>query len=327
MYLVNPGAQKYADSIAESSDKYGAALVYYARALNARKVKNVLDLLISYSLVQSVAYPSVNDLDRHMQNLIREPEQSLSLIGAKDPQAAELLQLHLSGYATLRKFYDLRDEEVNLQPGQKERLRPEARKKAAAGALLAVISSAADNIQGGLYDENSEAIVEVDGLLALLGEAMVFLNRKLWKPLRHHQLIISPEPTRILTLPQIISLIRTIEDLQTVHPHIYAQCNECLQSTLAAAHSSLQPGQARELLKKSISSLTGNSMGGPSGGSGESSWVMASTSPERRAPEKEQKRGWDWRVGVRSGMKGDDILAILRLNLAKEVASAWIDGV
>ena len=88
-----------------------------------------------------------------------------------------MLHTHLTGYATLRKFYDLRDEEVNLEQGQKPRLRPIARKNAAATALLAVINSAADSIHGGLYDEDRGSIVQVDGLLALLGEAMVFVDR------------------------------------------------------------------------------------------------------------------------------------------------------
>ena len=91
--------------------------------------------------------------------------------------AAEMLHTHLTGYATLRKFYDLRDEEVNLEQGQKTRLRPIARKNAAATALLAVINSAADSIHGGLYDEDRGSIVQVDGLLALLGEAMIFVDR------------------------------------------------------------------------------------------------------------------------------------------------------
>ena len=88
-----------------------------------------------------------------------------------------MLHTHLTGYATLRKFYDLRDEEVNLEQGQKPRLRAIARKNAAATALLAVINSAADSIHGGLYDEDRGSIVQVDGLLALLGEAMVFVDR------------------------------------------------------------------------------------------------------------------------------------------------------
>ena len=94
-----------------------------------------------------------------------------------DPKAAEMLHTYLTGYATLRKFYDLRDEEINLKEGQKSTARPNARKSAAATALLAVINSAADNIQGGLYDENHGSVVQVDGLLSLLGEALVFVNR------------------------------------------------------------------------------------------------------------------------------------------------------
>ena len=95
-----------------------------------------------------------------------------------------MLHTHLTGYATLRKFYDLRDEEVNLEQGQKPRLRAIARKTAAATALLAVINSAADSIHGGLYDEDRGSIVQVDGLLALLGEAMVFVDR-----MRYHLLM------------------------------------------------------------------------------------------------------------------------------------------
>ena len=94
-----------------------------------------------------------------------------------DTKAAEMLHTYLTGYATLRKFYDLRDEDMNLEEGQKPKTRPNARKNAAAIALLAVITSAADNIQGGLFDENRGSVVQVDGLLSLLGEALVFVNR------------------------------------------------------------------------------------------------------------------------------------------------------
>ena len=164
--------------MADNSDKYGTALVYYARAHNAKKVKFVLDLLISLSLVESAAYPELSGLDPNLKALVFTRKESLTQLSLLDPDAAELLQFYLSGYATLRKFYDLRDQEVNLSEGQKPCLRPIARKKAAASALLAVIASAADNIHGGLYDESRNAIVQVDGLLALLGEVMVFIDRE-----------------------------------------------------------------------------------------------------------------------------------------------------
>lgn len=97
----------------------------------------------------------------------------------QDAEAAELLSKSLSGYATIRKFYDLRDEEVLLKDGETPEHRPMTRKRIAANALMVVISSAADSIRGGLYDPEVEAVVPVDVLLPLLGEALLFVNRKL----------------------------------------------------------------------------------------------------------------------------------------------------
>lgn len=140
-------------------------------------MKDVLNLLISLSLVRSLAIPPISSLDDHLKNLLFSPEKSLDEIANVDPEAAGVLHKYLTGYATLRKFYDLRDEAVNLKDGQKPSLRPIARKKAAIVALLAVVESAADNIHGGLYDYQRGSIVQVDGLLSLLGEAMVFVDR------------------------------------------------------------------------------------------------------------------------------------------------------
>ena len=169
--------QRYADNVAENAEHYGTALIYYARAHRHKKVKNILDLLISLSLVQSIAFPPLSDLDENLRALLFTPEQSVGQLALMDPKAAEILHTYLTGYATLRKFYDLRDEEINLEVGQKPAARPNARKAAAATALLAVINSAADNIHGGLFDENRGSIVQVDGLLSLLGEALIFVNR------------------------------------------------------------------------------------------------------------------------------------------------------
>ncbi|MCJ1388523.1 hypothetical protein MMC18_001370 [Xylographa bjoerkii] len=310
-------AEKYADSIAESSDKYGTALKYYAQSHNAKKVKDVLDLLVSLCLVQSIAYPPLSSIDDNLSALITRPRETLLEIAEDDPEAAELLQFYLGGYATLRKFYDLRDEEVNLREGQKPSLRIVARRKAAAAALLAVIASAADNIQGGLYDEAKETVVQVDGLLALLGEATVFVD----------------QPLRVLSLPQMLALLAAIEDLQTVHSRIYDQCQECLTSTIASARGFQRPPSPREIIKKSISSLTsssgfsliGSSMledHNDSFGSGSGS---ALANGKHKRTEGAEKRGWDWRVGMKDGAKGEDVLRILRLGLAKDVARAWID--
>lgn len=109
---------------------------------------------------------------------MKDPKACLSSIAQVDEEAARILQFYLSGYATLRRFYEIRDEEFELQEGQRPRYKPLARRRAAAQALAAVIGSAADNIYGGLYDPDRDSAVQVDGLLALLGEACAFVNRK-----------------------------------------------------------------------------------------------------------------------------------------------------
>ena len=160
----------------DKTDNYGSALIYYARAHQRQKIKDVLDLLISYSLVQSVAYPATSDLDPNLSALIHSPVISLEHLASLDQTAAELLHKYLSGYAALRRFYDLRDTPADTEKGKTPDL--DSRKEAAGKCLLAVISSAADNINGGLFDPTRDSVVQVDGLLALLGEATVFINRK-----------------------------------------------------------------------------------------------------------------------------------------------------
>jgi len=170
--------QRYGDRIANESEEYGLALICYARAHSRRKVKSVLDLLTSYCLVQSRAYPAAADMDEQLRSLIEQPKTCLTAIAAVDDEAARILQFYFSGYATLRRFYEIRDEAVTLKEGQQPRYTPLERKKAAAAALTAVIRSAADSIYGGLYDPDRDTALQVDGLLALLGEATVFVDRK-----------------------------------------------------------------------------------------------------------------------------------------------------
>jgi hypothetical protein len=171
-------SERFGDQLTSKSEDFGLALVCYARAQSRRKVKSVVDLLISYSLVQSRAYPATADLDSYLRSMMKEPKACLSSIAEIDEEAARILQFYLSGYATLRRFYEIRDEEFELKEGERPRYKPLARRRAAAQALAAVIGSAADNIYGGLYDPDRDSAVQVDGLLALLGEALVFVNRE-----------------------------------------------------------------------------------------------------------------------------------------------------
>ena len=169
--------QQYADTVLDNSDDYGTALIYYARAHSSKKIKDVLDLLISYSLVQSTAHPAPTALDSNLHSLVLAPKESLEHLALLDNEGAAILHQALTGYATVRKFYDLRDAAVNISEGQASTDTSTSRKKAAATALLAVINSAADSIHGGLYDDTRGSIIHVGGLLVLLGEAMVFVNR------------------------------------------------------------------------------------------------------------------------------------------------------
>ena len=127
--------------------------------------------------MQSAAYPAAADLDRHLAQLLNNKRDSLRALDRDDQEAARILSTRLSGYATLRRFYDLRDEEARGEG--RVRLRPIARKKAAAAALVMVVASAANSIQGGLFDAATLAVVPVDGLLVLLGEASVLVDRTL----------------------------------------------------------------------------------------------------------------------------------------------------
>ena len=61
----------------------------------------------------------------------------------------------------------------------------------------------------------------------------------------------------------------------------------------------------------------------------ESSNGIGGSSSSSRALVKSQanddrKRGWDWRKGLPEDAKGEDVLRILRLGLAKDIARHWM---
>ena len=87
-------------------------------------------------------------------------------------------------------------------------------------------------------------------------------------------------------------------------------------------------------MKKSVISLsasTGFSLIGScilDGGSnsGMESSVLTNGDSEAIVQDDGEKRGWDWRKGMDKDAKGEDVLRILRLGLAREVARAWMEG-
>jgi len=289
---------------------------YYALAHRPNKVREVMNLLISYSLIQSTAFPPANDLDDYLHKLLTDRKNTLEQCANQDMEAAELLGKMLSGYASLRQFYDIRDNEQALPNAT-----PQSRRQQAATALISVIASSDDNIRGGLFDQTRDGIVSEDFLLALLGEALVFVSNPDNTNVHHGQLA-SP----VISLDQIDILLKAVEDLQAVGSRVYTACDEFLQLVLASAPGALKGSTPADLLKKTSGGAGG--AGGNlvlAGSSLVASQLQKSLSGAGGALGKVAvKRGWDWRAEVSAKTKGEDVIKRLRLGLAKDLAGLWL---
>ncbi|KAH8692374.1 hypothetical protein BGW36DRAFT_327089 [Talaromyces proteolyticus] len=335
-------AANYGDEImaAAKSNRecdYGLAMICYARARSIRKLRDIVNTLIAYSLQQSRAWPPDEQLGGQLRSLVKNPRVCLSSIAKVDEEAAGILQFYASGYATLRRFYDLRDEPVLSESG-KSQLRPLARKRAAAEALVAVIRSAADSIYGGLYDPDQDTAVLVDNLLSLLGEALVFVDNP---------------PSSILSIEQQSTILAAIEDLETVTPRVFTAVQEffyeCLNEYIfeKTGKPSKDSSTLAAGLKKSTSTLTASSSYSMIDREMADSMVTNNTSTTTTSgiliprpntmneSAKPIRRGWDWRAGLAASTAsstagesnngdGDEktkpdskLLWILRLRLAK----------
>lgn len=237
---------------------------------------------------------------------MKNPRDTISSLSRQDPEAAQLLYHAFTGYATLRSYYDLRDQNVTSEPGKLRSLSPTHQARAIS-ALLAVVKSSAESISGGLYDEESDAVVSIDYLLALVGEAMVFVT----------------DPAIRLSVPDIDLLLKTIEDLQSVGPRVYSACTEFLEAVMASAHG-MKGSKPTDLLKKSTSNLSGSSNFSMVGSSMIASQLKQSMSSSGVLVKGNVKRGWDWRNGLSASTTSEDVLRLLRLGLAKKLAGAWL---
>ncbi|ERF72139.1 hypothetical protein EPUS_02930 [Endocarpon pusillum Z07020] len=331
-------SERFADHLSSSTTLYGPALLCYARSHASGKIRQLMDLLVSYCLVQSAAYPANSELDEDLRVLAENPKRALSKLNQVDAEAAAMLQFYLAGYACLRRFYNLRDEEMLAKaegrtPNPKSRF---ARRKAAAKALTAVINSAADAIYGSLYDAERESAIQVDGLLTLLGEVTALVGGE------------GEQDARVLTAAQMYDILAAIEHLQTVNPRVFEATEDCLSAALRNYRGSAPPSP-RAMLKKSVSSATedgstgtafsfsllGSEMlasraGGADGGGGGGGKSIGSSGV--LVPGKVE-RGWDWRSRFadkeeqRAGhqLKGHEVLAYLRRHIAMELALAELE--
>ncbi|OAL35357.1 hypothetical protein AYO20_05408 [Fonsecaea nubica] len=335
-------SDRFGDYLVDNTEEYGTALLCYARSHASHKIRQLIDVLVSYSLVQSRAYPPEKEMDDGLRSLVGNPKTALVDIAEVDPEAAEMLQFYLVGYACLRRFYNLRDDKSG--DGRTTNSRPLARRRAAARALVAAINSAADSIYGGLYDPERQSAIQVDGLLTLLGEATALLSQSQdiiatsYPAKTGH----SVEKKRIFTTEQIYALLAAIEDLSTVSERVYGATEECLAAAIREYHGS-RPPSPRAVLKKSMSngsgsgfsySLMGSEMLGRSmttdmtSASGSEVLVRGPKGQKAKGKEADvpKERGWDWRDQF-SGedVRGQDIVKALRTGLAEELSHAELD--
>lgn len=311
--IVLTSTQHFGDILKETCFRYGEAMWYYALSHRPSKVRDVMHFLIAYSLIQSAAYPPAAELDDHLRKLLKQRNSTLEQLAKQDLEAAELLGKMLAGYATLRKFYELRDDDS---------LPLARRQRSAAAALTIVIASSDDNIRGGLYDSSRDAIVGEDFLLALLGEVLVFVSQT--------QRNTGASP--LLTLDQLDVLLKAVEDIQSVGGRVYETCKDFFQLVLASAPALLKGSTPADLMKKSspgsmvmsgtsmLASQLHRSVAGGGGAQGPSS---GGAGPLASKPSN-ARRGWDWRSGLDYSTSAEDVLRILRLGLTKDLAKLWV---
>jgi hypothetical protein len=125
------------------------------------------------------------------------------------------------------------------------------------------------------------------------------------------------------------TLLKVTEDLETVGPTVTSRCEASLHAAIDNAHdSSVSPYDS---LKKSISNLTTASsqfslisssmlhsqiLNPPTGATSTEGSGLLLQAPIKRA--------WDWRKGLRKDSSPKELLKILRLGLARELAKGWL---
>jgi len=305
-------SQRYADTLTSSvapEKAWGTALLYYARSHNLGKLISTIALLTSLSTVHSTAYPPPADLDSSFTSILSSERTALVKLAAVDAEAAGSLGREISGYALLRRFYSLRDG-LTKNPANTKR------KRDAAKALVALISSAADCVRGGLYDASvaEGAVIPVSLLLVLLGETLPLLGGG----------------KAVLNKQQVFTLLEVVEDFETAPGRIRDAAVEVLSGALAAYRSETGPSSAGN--KTAFGSMSGsNETAGLSG----SSWdvVLAASSEallSSHGDEDGLARAWDWRRGLLAVVGADvgqrELLLLLRTALAAEVARGWGGG-
>ena len=331
---TNDVLQRYADTLAsQSPPPYGKALIYYARAHATAKLKDTLSLLISLCLLQSAAMPPVSSLDPDLASLLNTERAALLSLARIDGEAAQLLGRWVSGFAMLRRFYEIRDQDVNPSASTtSKKMGSLERKREASKALIAVIEAAADCIKGGLFDPEVESVVPVEGVLVLLGEMLPLLGTGG-----------AYGQGRIVSHKQALGLMSVVEDFEQISARLQDGANGLLGASMGAYRGESRSGR----MAKSKSDVSNVSGSGSLGGSGswemlaESSFIMLQSTESAKSGRSsgnkgnavQLERGWDWRKGLDAvaatgaGVGSKEVLMLLRTALAREVAQSWAGGI
>ena len=217
-----------------------------------------------------------------------------SLLKTPTSITSPILRFELSGYATLRNFYESRDS------GDHPR---------AVKALVAVLKSAGEKLDGGVYDADWDSAVEEWMVAVLLGELMPYINPR----------------KRYLGMREAMDVLKVITDFECVRGDVWRRAEEFLQRVLAHKDSRGDGGSSGN-----AGGANGMTESGYIAGSMISSWesvrdgIDSGLVSADAAPGATQ-RAWDWREGA-EGWKVADIIRIVRLGIAKIVADAWLLG-
>lgn len=313
-------SENLGDHLAHNTTQYGVALLCYAKSHSRARIQQLIEMLISYCLVQSRAYPPAEEIDEALLALVEAPKVAFADIIDTDPEAASMLQFYMVGYACVRRIFTLRDDSGwTVKAAGPIMQGTYGRKRAAAKALVAAINSAADSIYGGLYDVERQTAVQVDALMPLLGEATGFVGRD----------------SRAFTNDQMYALLAAVEDLQTVNTRVREATEACLIASVAE-YKGNEPPSPRQMLKKSISSGTNSNfsfsmMGSEMFGSGTTGGGKSDGSAVLVGGKKGETvhRSWDWRQqfkDVPNEELAGEVIKRLRLAVAKELSFAELES-
>lgn len=137
----------------------------------------------------------------------------------------------------------------------------------------------------------------------------------------------------------MLVLLRAVEDLESVTPLVYEQAESLFRaavSTYCDSPTHLVPSQdlAKSLLGGSNSNLLGKSTAslsassyGMVGSNGSLATTNGDDDNNSEGEKIEVKRNWDWRAGAArlgKNVKGEQVLRVLRAQVARDMATAWM---